>query len=165
MTLARRIAIAICFLLLLSLSVDFALCYVLLPAEFSALLREYMGLILQIGLTVMVVAALVVWRFCRHQFGPLSTLVSLMNTVRDHPRGGRDASSADEIAALFKNFNQLVDELRVHRQAMSALVAEGRKGARVATILCDTGFRYLSSLYNPAWLREKGLPVFPWLDE
>ena len=35
--------------------------------------------------------------------------------------------------------------------------------ARVATILCDTGFRYLSSLYNPAWLREKGLPVFPWL--
>jgi cysteine synthase len=37
------------------------------------------------------------------------------------------------------------------------------KKARVATILCDTGFRYLSSLYNPAWLREKGLPVFPWL--
>ena len=43
------------------------------------------------------------------------------------------------------------------------LVAEGRKSPRVATILCDTGFRYLSSLYNPAWLREKGLPVFPWL--
>ena len=36
--------------------------------------------------------------------------------------------------------------------------------ARVATILCDTGFRYLSTLYNPDWLREKGLPVFPWLD-
>ncbi len=45
------------------------------------------------------------------------------------------------------------------------LVAEGNRNARVATILCDTGFRYLSSLYNPAWLREKGLPVFPWLDE
>ena len=43
------------------------------------------------------------------------------------------------------------------------LVAEGRAAPRVATILCDTGFRYLSSLYNPAWLREKGLPVFPWL--
>ena len=38
------------------------------------------------------------------------------------------------------------------------------KGSRIATILCDTGFRYLSSLYNPAWLREKGLPVFPWLE-
>ncbi|MCT2400233.1 cysteine synthase A [Novosphingobium sp. HK4-1] len=36
-------------------------------------------------------------------------------------------------------------------------------GSRVATILCDTGFRYLSSLYNPAWLETKGLPVFPWL--
>ncbi|GGD42758.1 cysteine synthase A [Croceicoccus pelagius] len=35
--------------------------------------------------------------------------------------------------------------------------------ARVATILCDTGFRYLSSLYNAEWLEKKGLPVFPWL--
>ncbi|NLS28959.1 Cysteine synthase [Sphingomonas sp. S2M10] len=30
-------------------------------------------------------------------------------------------------------------------------------GKRVATILCDTGFRYLSTLYNPAWLEAKGL--------
>lgn len=36
-------------------------------------------------------------------------------------------------------------------------------GKTVVTILCDTGFRYLSSLYNPEWLRNKGLPVFPWL--
>ncbi|KHK90613.1 cysteine synthase A [Novosphingobium malaysiense] len=36
-------------------------------------------------------------------------------------------------------------------------------GSRVATMLCDTGFRYLSSLYNPEWLEAKGLPVFPWL--
>ncbi len=45
------------------------------------------------------------------------------------------------------------------------LVAGGKADARVATILCDTGFRYLSSLYNPAWLREKNLPVFPWLED
>lgn len=38
-------------------------------------------------------------------------------------------------------------------------------GKRIATILCDTGFRYLSSLYNADWLRAKGLPVFPWLDQ
>ena len=43
------------------------------------------------------------------------------------------------------------------------LVAEGRPAPRVATILCDTGFRYLSTLYNRAWLEAKGLPVFPWL--
>ncbi len=36
-------------------------------------------------------------------------------------------------------------------------------GKTVVTILCDTGFRYLSSLYNADWLRSKGLPVFPWL--
>jgi cysteine synthase len=34
---------------------------------------------------------------------------------------------------------------------------------RVATILCDTGFRYLSSLYDREWLETKGLPVFDWL--
>jgi cysteine synthase A len=39
------------------------------------------------------------------------------------------------------------------------------KGARVVTILCDTGFRYLSSLYNAEWLEAKGLPVFPWLKQ
>jgi cysteine synthase A len=43
------------------------------------------------------------------------------------------------------------------------LVAEGKRDVRVATILCDTGFRYLSSLYNREWLEAKGLPVFPWL--
>ncbi len=36
-------------------------------------------------------------------------------------------------------------------------------GKTIVTILCDTGFRYLSTLYNVDWLRAKGLPVFPWL--
>ena len=30
-------------------------------------------------------------------------------------------------------------------------------GSRVVTILCDTGFRYLSTLHNPAWRTAKGL--------
>jgi cysteine synthase A len=30
-------------------------------------------------------------------------------------------------------------------------------GSRVVTILCDTGFRYLSTLYNRDWLAAKGL--------
>ena len=38
-------------------------------------------------------------------------------------------------------------------------------GAQVVTILCDTGFRYLSSLFNAEWLRSKELPVFPWLED
>jgi len=43
------------------------------------------------------------------------------------------------------------------------LVAEGRENPQVATILCDTGFRYLSTLYNAEWLASKDLPVFDWL--
>ncbi len=30
-------------------------------------------------------------------------------------------------------------------------------GKRIVTILCDTGFRYLSTLYNPEWRAAKGL--------
>ncbi|MFN6936511.1 MAG: pyridoxal-phosphate dependent enzyme, partial [Tsuneonella sp.] len=36
-------------------------------------------------------------------------------------------------------------------------------GSRVVTILCDTGFRYLSTLYSAEWLAAKKLPVFDWL--
>ncbi|HEX8301881.1 cysteine synthase A [Sphingomonas sp.] len=36
-------------------------------------------------------------------------------------------------------------------------------GKRIVTVLCDTGFRYLSTLYNGEWLRAKGLPVPSWL--
>jgi cysteine synthase A len=49
---------------------------------------------------------------------------------------------------------------------VAGAVALGKRlgpGKRVVTILCDTGFRYLSSLYNREWLEEKGLPVFDWL--
>ena len=44
-----------------------------------------------------------------------------------------------------------------------ALARQLGPGKTVVTILCDTGFRYLSSLYNREWLEAKGLPVFPWL--
>jgi cysteine synthase A len=37
------------------------------------------------------------------------------------------------------------------------LARELGPGSRVVTILCDTGFRYLSTLYNPEWLAAKGL--------
>ena len=49
---------------------------------------------------------------------------------------------------------------------VAGAVALGKQlgpGSRIVTILCDTGFRYLSSLYNREWLEAKGLPVFDWL--
>ncbi len=44
-----------------------------------------------------------------------------------------------------------------------ALAKQMGPGHTIATILCDTGFRYLSTLYNAEWLASKGLPVFDWL--
>ena len=37
-------------------------------------------------------------------------------------------------------------------------------GHTIVTILCDYGSRYQSKVYNPTFLREKGLPVPEWLD-
>ena len=38
-------------------------------------------------------------------------------------------------------------------------------GHTIVTVLCDYGTRYQSKLFNPAFLREKGLPVPGWLDK
>lgn len=37
-------------------------------------------------------------------------------------------------------------------------------GHTIVTVLCDFGTRYQSKLFNPTFLREKGLPVPEWLD-
>ncbi|WP_299329234.1 cysteine synthase A [Parasphingopyxis sp.] len=44
-----------------------------------------------------------------------------------------------------------------------ALAKEMGPGKTIVTILCDSGLRYLSTLYNADWLAEKGLAVPPWL--
>ncbi len=44
------------------------------------------------------------------------------------------------------------------------LARELGPGHTIVTILCDGGQRYFSRLYNPAFLKEKGLPTPPWLD-
>jgi cysteine synthase A len=37
-------------------------------------------------------------------------------------------------------------------------------GHTIVTILCDYGTRYQSKMFNPAFLREKDLPVPEWLE-
>ena len=47
---------------------------------------------------------------------------------------------------------------------VAGAIALARKlgpGKRIVTVLCDTGFRYLSTLYNPEWLAAKGLGGVP----
>ena len=36
-------------------------------------------------------------------------------------------------------------------------------GHTIVTILCDSGTRYQSKVWNPVFLREKGLPAPDWL--
>ncbi|WDI31126.1 cysteine synthase A [Hyphococcus flavus] len=43
------------------------------------------------------------------------------------------------------------------------LARELGPGHTVVTMLCDYGHRYASKLYNPAFLKEKGLPAPSWL--
>lgn len=38
-------------------------------------------------------------------------------------------------------------------------------GHTIVTVLCDLGARYQSKLYNPDFLREKGLPIPPWMEQ
>lgn len=44
------------------------------------------------------------------------------------------------------------------------LARELGPGHTIVTILCDYGTRYQSKLYNPEFLKSKGLPVPDWLD-
>jgi len=37
-------------------------------------------------------------------------------------------------------------------------------GHTIVTLLCDSGQRYMSKLFNPVFLREKGLPTPSWLE-
>jgi cysteine synthase A len=38
-------------------------------------------------------------------------------------------------------------------------------GHTIVTVLCDSGQRYMSKLFNPAFLRSKGLPAPDWLEQ
>ena len=36
-------------------------------------------------------------------------------------------------------------------------------GHNIVTILCDTGYRYASKIFNKKFLKEKNLPIPKWL--
>jgi cysteine synthase A len=44
------------------------------------------------------------------------------------------------------------------------LAREMGPGHVIVTILCDSGVRYASKLYNPAFLRSKNLPAPAWME-
>ena len=81
-----------------------------------------------------------------------------------------DAEQIPDAEALEQVFDLLQHEgLSVGGSAginVAAAIRVARQlgpGHTVVTILCDGGARYQSKLFNPAFLRERGLPVPGWL--
>ncbi|WP_376766444.1 cysteine synthase A [Muricoccus pecuniae] len=81
-----------------------------------------------------------------------------------------DAVRISDEEALYQCFRLLAEEgLSVGGSAglnVAAAIAVAKSmgpGHRIVTVLCDSGARYQSKLFNPEWLREKNLPVPAWL--
>jgi cysteine synthase A len=81
-----------------------------------------------------------------------------------------DAVKVTDEEALRQVFDLLVEEGICIGGSAGLNVAAAIKvardlgpGHRVVTILCDGGARYQSKLFNPDFLRERSLPIPPWL--
>jgi cysteine synthase len=76
-----------------------------------------------------------------------------------------DTEGLDQVAGLLRDEGLCLGlSSGINVAGAMMLARDLGPGKTIVTILCDTGFRYLSSLYNPEWLRAKGLPVFAWLE-
>ena len=81
-----------------------------------------------------------------------------------------DAERISDAEALEQIYDVLINEgLSVGTSAGINIAAAIRvakamgPGHTIVTILCDGGARYASKLFNPPFLREKGLPVPGWM--
>lgn len=76
-----------------------------------------------------------------------------------------DEEGLEQVAALLRDEGLCLGlSSGINVAGAIRLARELGPGKTIVTILCDIGFRYLSTLYNAEWLRAKGLPVFPWLE-
>ncbi|MDB5700222.1 MAG: cysteine synthase [Sphingomonadales bacterium] len=75
-----------------------------------------------------------------------------------------DEEGLEQVAALLRDEGLCLGlSSGINVAGAIRLAREMGPGKTIVTILCDTGFRYLSTLYNAEWLKAKGLPVLPWL--
>ena len=75
-----------------------------------------------------------------------------------------DAEALEIVFDLLEHEGLLVGGSTGINVAAAIRVAEELgPGHTIVTVLCDNGSRYQSKLFNPAFLRAKGLPVPPWL--
>jgi len=62
-------------------------------------------------------------------------------------------------------WREIVGRAGVNVAGAIRLARELGPGKTIVTILCDTGNRYQSKLFNPAFMRSKNLPVPAWLEQ
>ena len=71
-----------------------------------------------------------------------------------------DQEGLDQVFALLEHEGLCVGlSSGINVAGAIALAREMGPGKTIVTMLCDPGMRYLSSLFNPAWLEAKSLPV------
>ena len=69
-----------------------------------------------------------------------------------------DAEGLAQVEALLRDEGLCVGlSSGINVAGAMALARDLGPGKRIVTILCDTGFRYLSTLFNPEWRAAKGL--------
>ena len=103
--------------------------------------------------------------------GKAAGLTDIIKTVHRELLGSEEAFRIPDEEALHILYDLVQEEgLCLGGSAginIAGAVRMARKmgpGHTIVTILCDSGTRYQSKLYNPAFLTEKGLPVPEWLD-
>jgi cysteine synthase A len=81
-----------------------------------------------------------------------------------------DAERIPDAEALEQIFDLLIHEglsvggsSGINVAAAVRIARDLGPGHTIVTVLCDSGARYQSKLFNPAFLRGKGLPAPPWL--
>jgi cysteine synthase len=75
-----------------------------------------------------------------------------------------DQEGLDHVFALLRDEGMCVGlSSGINVAGAVALAREMGPGKTIVTILCDSGLRYLSTLFNPAWLAAKGLAAPEWL--
>lgn len=82
----------------------------------------------------------------------------------DMPYQIKDAELLDVTFSLLKNEGFcLGSSSGINVAGAIRMARDMGPGHTIVTILCDSGTRYLSKLYNPTFLRNLGLPVPDWL--
>jgi len=90
---------------------------------------------------------------------------NLKGVTVDRPYLIPDADAVQMVFDLLKNEGLcLGGSGGINVAGAERLARDMGRGHTIVTLLCDSGTRYQSKLFNPAFLREKGLPIPTWLE-